>query len=61
MSAVIVDFGNARKVVELAMRCGIDRKHAVQQYVIVGREYQSALAERDRRNGMERKEKGDVA
>lgn len=60
MSAVIVDLGNARKVIELAMRCGIDRKHAVQQYVIVGREYQSALAERDRRNGMERKENGDV-
>ena len=61
MSAVIVDLGNARKVMELAMRCGIDRKHAVQQYVIVGREYQSSLAERDRRNGMEQKENGGVA
>lgn len=61
MSAVIVDLGNARKVMQLATSCGIDRKHAVQQYVIVGREYQSALAERDRRNGMERKENGDVA
>lgn len=61
MSAVIVDLGNARKVMELAMRCGIDRKHAVQQYVIVGREYQSALAERDRRNGMDRNTGGDAA
>ena len=61
MSAVIVDFGNARKVVELAMRCGIDRKHAVQQYVIVGRAYQAALAERARRSGMDRNSGGDAA
>lgn len=61
MSAVIVDLGNARKVMQLATSCGIDRKHAVQQYVIVGRAYQAALAERARRSGMDRNSGGDAA
>lgn len=61
MSAVIVDLGNARRVMKLATDCGIDRKHAIEQYLIVGREYQSALAERARRAGMERDNGGDAA
>lgn len=56
MSAVIVDLGNARKVMQLAETCGIDRKHAIRQYQIVGREYHTALAERVRRDGIARKE-----
>ena len=56
MSAVIADFGGTQRVVQLAEACGIDRKHAIRQYQIVGREYHTALAERVRRVGMTRKE-----
>lgn len=61
MNAVIVDFGGTKRVVQLAEMCGINRKHAIEQYLIVGREYQSALAERARRAGMERNNGGDAA
>lgn len=56
MTAVIVDFGGTKRVVQLAETCGIDRKHAIRQYQIVGREYHTALAERVRRDGIARKE-----
>lgn len=56
MSAVIVDFGGTKRIVQLAETCGIDRKHAIRQYQIVGREYQTALAERARRAAIAHKE-----